>query len=483
MELLELLKSGDYKGFIKAVIESKVEFKKGAEEVSKEYDVTEHEVYDPTKRLNQAVDRPVVDSNGNPVFSDGVQKMESGFEAVVRVGLPFQKIIVKRRVGFLLGNAVEYFVEGFSGDVSVVDNMFKIIKQDNKLEYKDRGLAEALFSEREVAEIWYVAEDTEFWANKVFTVTKNVNSPARLKMMVASPSRGDALYPLFDTFGDMVAFIRQYKGRVEDKTVTISVIYTKEIIYKVYEKSGDFVEMEDGKKVNSFGKIPVVYYRQDDSEWEDVQGLISRHEDVNSNLGDENDYFGKPILFTKGKITGFSNKKDAGKILEGDENTEVKFISWDHAPASIALEIEQLRNGIYTFSQTPDISFENVKGMSAVSGISLRLMFIDAQMAARTKESIFGEGLQRRTNLLKFAIGNIIDQSSLKESSEITLKPVFIPFMPEDMKEETEVLVTAFQGGIMSQETAVQKNKLVEDGKREMELIQSENGAGDSVTI
>ena len=484
MELLEKLIAGEYKDFIKEVQALKKPFKTSYEDISKEYDVEEHKVNDPAERKDQSVSRPVVDSAGNPVTdSDNQPKFQQGTEPVVRVGLPYQKIIVQRRVGFLLGNPVEYFLDDFDGENSVVENMFDVIRKDNKLEYRDRDIAEALFSEREVAEIWYASEDPEFWDNKTYSVTKTINSPARMKMMIASPSREDMLYPLFDDFGDMVCFIRQYTGSFEGKDTTISIIYTKETLYKLAEKGGDWVEMEGNKIVNAFGKIPVIYYRQDNAEWTDVQGLIDRQESVQSNLGDENDYFGKPILFTKGKITGFSNKKDAGKILEGDENTDVKFISWAHAPESIKLEIEQLTNGIYTFSQTPDISFENVKGMSAVSGISLKMMFIDAQMAARTKESIFGAGLQRRSNLLKWISGTVLDTASEKEAKQITLKPVFTPFMPNDLKEEIDVLVTGYQGGIMSQTTAVKRNSLVGDAENEMDLIKAEETVGESFAV
>lgn len=476
MDLLELLTAGSYKKFIDAAKTEKVDFSGTYEDIESQYDVAKHDVNDPLERRDKPVTRPVIDDAGKPVLDTlGSPTFETGTEKVARVGLPYQKLIVSRRVGFLVGNPVEYLLENYVGtDKSMVNEMVSIILKDNKTEYRDRDIATRLFSEREIAEIWYMQEDDEFWINKSTILGQSVQSKARLKMMIASQSNNDILVPVYDEFSDMVAFIREYKGIVDDKETGIINIYTKEVIYKLYEKGGDWLEMENGKINNDFGKIPVIYYRQDNAEWYDVQSMIDRRESVISNLGDENEYFGRPILFTKGKITGFANKKDAGKVLEGGEDADVKFISWEHAPESMKLELTELDDGIFKFSQTPDLSFENVKGISAVSGRALKLMFTDAQMAAKTKESIIGEGFQRRTNLLRSAIGTVINVKLAQESKEINVKPVFTPFLPEDLKEEIDVLTTGYQGGIMSRETAVSNNPYVGDSERELKLIEEE---------
>lgn len=487
MELLELLLKGEYKEFIKLVKEAKKKFSPPYEDVAKQYDVAEHAVNDEVLRPNKQIERPNTNKDGTPKLDgNNQQTFTTATEFVARVAMPYQKIIVKRRVGFLLGNPVEYYLEDFPSDAeSVVYKAFDVIKKDNKLEYQDRYIANYLFSEREVAEIWYLQEDAEFWGNKEFTVTKKLSTPARLKMTIISPSQGDELYPVFDEFQDMLAFMRLFEGVVDGKVKDMATIYTPNFIYKLYSDGGEWKEIPEGGKIaNSIGKVPVIYYRQDNAEWYDVQSMIERREEVASNLGDENDYFGQPILFAKGNISGFSEKKDSGKVLEGQgADTDVKFISWEHAPASIELEITELDGGIYKFTQTPDISFENTKGIGNLTGIALKLMFTDPQMAARTKESIVGEGFQRRTNLIKSTIGMVLDKSLEKEAKQITIKPVFTPFLPEDLETDIGYLSEAYQSGILSQKTAVERNPLVGDPVGELEQINSEQSAGESLTV
>lgn len=49
------------------------------------------------------------------------------------------------------------------------------------------------------------------------------------------------------------------------------------------------------------------------------------------------------------------------------------------------LEIDTLLRMIYTITQTPDISFDTVKGIGAVSGVALKLLFMDAHLKVQDK--------------------------------------------------------------------------------------------------
>ena len=86
---------------------------------------------------------------------------------------------------------------------------------------------------------------------------------------------------------------------------------------------------------------------------------------------------------------------------------DAKYLSWDQSPESIKLEGGTLKDLIHYMTGTPDISFENLKQIGPISGIALRLMFMDAHMHASDKEEIFGKGIQRRINFLKAALVKI----------------------------------------------------------------------------
>ena len=143
-------------------------------------------------------------------------------------------------------------------------------------------------------------------------------------------------------------------------------------------------------------------------------------------------------------------------------------------PQSIGLEQTNLEKFIHKMSKTPDISFETMKGVGNIAGVALEMMFMDAHIGVRNIEESFGIGLQRRLNIIKAAIGALIDTSLAAEAKTVQLIPVITPYLPKNTKEDIENLTVAVTGGIMSKETAVEKNPLVDDTKVEMERMQND---------
>ena len=60
-------------------------------------------------------------------------------------------------------------------------------------------------------------------------------------------------------------------------------------------------------------------------------------------------------------MKGFADKGEVGRVYQGDNETDMKVVSWDSAPESRRMEIANLTNIIFSYTQTPDISFENMK--------------------------------------------------------------------------------------------------------------------------
>jgi SPP1 family phage portal protein len=208
-----------------------------------------------------------------------------------------------------------------------------------------------------------------------------------------------------------------------------------------------------------------------------VQAAIDRIEMVLSRHADTNDYSGAPILFTKGQILSLPEKEQDGKAIQAEENADAKFLSWDHAPESIKLEIEQLFKVIYACTFTPDISFDALKGVGQTSGFAMECMFMGAHLKAAKKAGIFGEGVQRRINYLKAALSTI--DLTLKKGISLKIKPQFEFFLPKDMEGLVNTLTTAVSGGIMSKDTGVRQLGIAEDVQAELAQIEQEaNSAG-----
>src|SRR5690606_11958975 len=136
---------------------------------------------------------------------------------------------------------------------------------------------------------------------------------------------------------------------------------------------------------NVFGKIPAVYLSQDHPEWWEVQEMIDRVEMTLSKFADTNDYFAHPMFKAKGDLKSMPSKDETGKMVKlpivetinGNlVEADIDFLTWDHAPEAIKMEIESWKDLIYGLSDTPDLSFNNVKGIGNISGIALKLMFL-----------------------------------------------------------------------------------------------------------
>lgn len=254
MDLFELIQSGDVEKLQKAFKDGKKAFKgeETFEDIQKQYNVEGHDVFDDSIREKKKINKDTgqKDEKGNPVTqTDHVE--------VTRVGLPFQEIIVDRAVGFLLGNKIK--LSGtIDKDNEKENNLFKLVERiwkDNKLDYRNKEVARRLFSEREVAELWYWVEDKGgFWDNvsKLLGLSKGTFT---LKTRILSPGLGDTLYPLFDSTGDMVAFGREYVLKEGGKDITHFDVYTAEMIYKW--KKTDAWEAEE----KSLLKTPLVKFQ------------------------------------------------------------------------------------------------------------------------------------------------------------------------------------------------------------------------------
>lgn len=471
MDINEILqqKPEDIQKTLSQKAASKVEI----ETIKNQLDPTKHDVFDITKRPKKPVQKPTgqKDSNGNDVT-------QTVYEEVTRIAIPFQKIIVKRAVGFLLGNRVKLSGTAETDTQKKLLEMVKRTWSDNKLDYFNRRLARTVMSQCEAAELWYlVQEESGFWQGILNKLKLSIGASAgkfRMRVKLLSPIDGDKLYPFYDEAGDMVAFSREYEVIENSKKFTRFDVYTAE--YRVKLLKGETGWAIDGKiEANPFKKIPVVYYKQDEPEWYDAQSMIDRLETLLSNFGDTNDYFGAPMVFVKGQITGFANKGERGKVIMGEKDAEASYLSWDSAPEAIKIEIETLRELIYSMTQTPDISFSQMKNIGAVSGVALKLLFLDAHLKAENHIEVFGEMFQRRLNLIKSTIGNVIDISLLPDVELLEVEPIITPYMPRNVKEDVEVLVQATSKPIISVKTALEHNPLVSDPETELLLMDEES--------
>lgn len=451
-EILQLLSSTDSESLNNAIKQLKGKTKEIAiDDIRKQLDPLGHDIMSTIKRPNKKVKK-----------SNDDQETE---ELVSRIPLALQKLIVDRIVGFTFGFNPKVKAEPKDDAEKLLLDSVKDVLNISKCGSLNSELAEDLYSCTQVAEYWRAVELPEK------QLIYGFESIAKLKNYVFSPLRGDNLYPFFDEFGDMVAFSREYMRQTVDGDFKYFDVYTDTKVVSIDITKTPIV-LSNVK--NDLGKIPVVFAEQPNVEWYVVQKVIERLETLMSNFADTNDYNGSPILFGSGSLSTAPGKANTGKFITGSgQGADLKYVSWEQAPESIKLEIETLYNIIYGFTQTPNITFENVKGIGTTSGVALKLLFMDAHLKVQSKRKIWDNYFIRRVNIIKEYLAILNPTFAKVKNMFIELE--IIPYTIIDWKEVYDYLNIANGGKpVVSHRTSIEMTGFVDDVDGELEKIKLE---------
>lgn len=485
-KLSKLLATGDFAATVSELRNGRLQTSPASKTNAAQYDPKAHVINDPIIRPDKMV---VVDSQSDnygevKTVNPNSEMAETGYriERVARIALAIQKLIVKRAVAFTFGNPVTYTCDTDDEQQKDVLQALMRVFYDVKESTLNRRIARALYSTQEVAELWYPVETPRPHTLYGFS------TKYKFKAAIFSPALGDTLWPYFDDARDLVAFSREFSHKDGDLVErNYFETYTDEAHYLWCSQdraggkdAGNWEMVEGYPKKNPIGKIPIVYASQPQTEWADVQPLIDRLEKLLSNFADTNDYHASPKIFVRGAIKGFCRKGEAGGIIEGEDGAEASYLSWASAPESVKLEIDTLLRMIYTITQTPDISFDTVKGIGAVSGVALRLLFMDAHLKVQDKAEIFDEYLQRRCNIVKEYIAQA-NQKAAAAASELVIKPKITPYIIEDELSKINILQAANGGKqIASRLATIKRLGWADDPEAEEAAIQAEEASDNS---
>lgn len=189
-----------------------------------------------------------------------------------------------------------------------------------------------------------------------------------------------------------------------------------------------------------------------------------------------------PENFCSRQDIGFARKGEAGGIIEGEEGAKAQYLSWQDAPESVKLEIDTLLRMIYTITQTPDISFDTVKGIGAVSGVALQLLFMDAHLKVQDKTEIFADYLQRRVNLLKAYFG-VANLSWADAADSLLVEPEITPYIIEDEQGKINTLQNANGGkAVISHKTSIRRLGWADDVDAELQEIRADEDRENTYT-
>lgn len=385
----------------------------------------------PHPDINEAL--KYIDPAKHDVMNESIRtkrlvKTEEGtkYVDVARIAFALQKLIIRRSVAFCFGNNVEITSNANSNISIEAFNLYKDTMDRAKSYSLNRRMARTLFTFGEVAEYWYVTDGGRLGADK----------NKKLRVALFSP-KDCKLYPFFDDNDDLIAFSREYSKKEGDDTKTYFETWTDEE-YKCWDSNGNVVK----EYRHNLGKIPIIYSRQEQRETEDVDMLIDRLEKSVSNFADTNDYHASPKIIVNGPIKSFAQKGETGGILEVGENVKPYYLAWDSAPQAKQIEFEMLLKMIYTISQTPDVSFDNMKSVGAISGTALKTLFTDAHLKVQDHREVLDEHLARRASVVNTYL--ITLEPNMKAGfDEISISHKIIPYLSTDQGFELNTMLSA----------------------------------------
>lgn len=455
MEELEKLLAGPVATFVKAVTATK----------------KDPDLIDKYIREFKDLDRKIRPSQVGKIQTD--KRVGKGTKAkdvvAIRSIAPYQRKIVTTAAAFEVGEPVTLTPVETTNLSDEVLRLWEDLRIDDKIQ-KAKVIQK---SETECAFLFYMkkARDGEKETNEI-------------KAKLLSNEFG-SMSPFYDASGDMIAFTWLFNTKVDRKEIRNAWVFTDDLCYKISDQNGDMVVIE--QLPHGFDKIPIVYIDQDFPEWHDVESLIDRYETALSKLGASNDYSGYPLLKLYGTVKSMPDRNEDGKTLnfpmkEVDAASgktihgDAEFLTNSNAPESVKLEMETLENLIFSLSSTPNLSFDNLKGsVGSISGIALKLLFLDSVIKSKMNEGDNRTMIQR---IIKVLTSGIITTTNTKLSSQVkdtVIKIQFNSILPNDLKEAVEIVSSAVEAGVMSAETAVKFLDMTKDSEEELKLIAAEN--------
>lgn len=448
----------------------------------KDWDEKQHKVMDEDERPKRKVlvEEEIKNASGRVTQPARYEKKE-----VNRIALPLEQDIVNIHTAFTVGIEPKMTLLGTDEKEKNVFDILKSIYRQNKMKFHNKKVVRAWLAETEVAEYWYTVEDSNWWKKILNTILKVVGRqlPTRkLKVAIWSPFRGDKLYPYFDDYGDLIVISREYKSTDVDGQNEVTKFMTIDKTNLTMYKNGELDETafktpkgSTSSVPHGFEKIPVIYMYRERPFCDKIKTIRERLETLLSNFADCLDYNFFPKLMASGIIEGVMGRNTGSEIIQLENEAKVAYLTWEQSPDMAKLEFDNLTERAYSLTNTPRISFENLKGAgNAFSGVSFRYAFMGTHMAVSNHAESVEEYIQRRVNFIVSATGSIYP--SLKDAADqVEIETEIVPYMIDNIKDKVDIAVSAVEGGVASTKTGILLAGLTDKAVSELEEIKSDS--------
>lgn len=305
---------------------------------------------------------------------------------------------------------------------------------------------------------------------KLYNLFRTEENKVGCNLVVLSRSTGYKLRTLFDQYGNLTAIAYGYKQKeAGGKVVQHWDIQTAELILSC-SKSAIGWDVETIR--NPTGKINAVYIRQPKA-WDGAEPRIAREEMLDSKVADTNNYFADPIATaTADVINSMLDPNKPGKLIQlSGPNSSFSYVNPPQQSQLRDAEKKELETSILFDTMTPDLSFDNLKGMGTLSGTAIRNSFILGYIKRARNIEIYEEMVMREKNVI---LAILRYQHPEIDWRDFDVSFAFAEPFSEDKHDIRSEISSLYGAGLMSLNTAVDRLDIVDDVEAEVDRINME---------
>lgn len=367
-----------------------------------------------------------------------------------------QRYINEVELFFLLGGPLNWKKE--DGDDEAFQ-LFKDFIKNNYIDSKLRALKRLAGSETE--------------ASMVFRLFQNEEGKMDVDVFIAARSTGYKLRPLFDQYGNLIAYAYGYTTKESTGNVEHWDILTPDNTFAC-------TKGRMGWNVNTFGnptqKINVLYARQHKA-WDGAEARLVREEYLDSKVADTNNYFADPIATATADVVKLMNSNNqserVGQLIQlAGKESSFGYVNPPQNSETRRDEMINLRDSILFDTFTPDFSFEKMKGLGTLSGVAIKNAMVLGYVKREKNIEAWQEYVDRLRNII---LAILLELNPDKGNSIKKLKVSFEfpePFA-SDRRDQWTAISNLYKSGLLSLEEAVNMLALVKAPEEEIERLKN----------
>ena len=358
---------------------------------------------------------------------DKVRK-DGTVEKSARLSLGLERLLVKRMSEFMFAIPEKREYKNINNNpvrqqiADAIENVYKYARIDTQ----NLKRSKKFFACCEIATLWYAVKKK----NSLY----GFDSDFKLKCRTFSPKDGVDLYPLFDDYGDMIAFSIEYSVTKNNRTITYFETWTDETHYK-WEQTDGWHLVDDPEEIVLL-KIPVAYLYREEAIYEEVSGCRKEIEYTLSRNCNVIAYNSAPILKVIGDLINGEKKGEDYRLFRMQKGGDVGYVSWQQAIDALRYNVSELKELFWSLSQMPDISFSNVQKLGNIGYDARETLLTDAHLKVGDEEGDFIEFFDRETSIIKSFLV-VMHPEFEKEIDNVEVRHKVIPFIQRN--EEAEI--------------------------------------------